>query len=497
MRIIAPERTRPQFEVQRRMLDPHFWLDLIAAMTLRRRRLRAVERAPRAVVLDLQRRRLAALLEHAARHSCFYRQRWRGRVPRPEELVDLQPVDKRTLLHDRFDDAVTLPGLTLTRARERLRTASERQRGEWIAVTTSGSTGEPVVVPFSRRDWRLGMAGVLRSAGLVEATVRASRVRRGSGGGLRTAMHALRRRPRVAGVSTLHPNHVSSQLGASFRCGLVPSLQLAASAPIEEQVGRLQRFDPTVIGAYPSALEPLVGAAEQGELDLSPDLVFTGGETVTASLRRRVRAAWDADIFDFYGLTETLIIAGECDAHAGMHLFEDLVVLEVVDEAGRVLPPGERGAGILLTSLVNRTLPIIRYQVSDLVMVTDEPCACGLPYARLTAVDGRREELLPLRRDDGATVLVHPFVIETPLEELDEVRRFEVAPDDAGHVRITIVAAAGIDTRLLPARVRDAVGDALAPIGVPVDDVRVELAATLVPRRGSTDKLLRSPAPTL
>jgi phenylacetate-coenzyme A ligase PaaK-like adenylate-forming protein len=447
---------------------------------MRRTRLRASERASRTEILAIQRRRLANLFKHAAQQSTYYRRRWRGLTPRPEELPDLEPVDKSSLLIDSFDEAVTVPGLTLDTARARLADVPQRQRGRHILVASSGTTGEPAVIPFSRRDWRMGMAYILRSANMAI---------QGIAHDTSSILRGFKGLPRVAGVSTLNPIHVSSQLGSSFNIGLVPSLLLPASMPLDQQMERLNCFQPTVLGGYPSALDPLSEAARDGILRISPHLVFAGGETVTAGLRRRVRGAWGRELFDFYGLTETLIIAGECRAHKGLHLYEDAVVLEVVDENGKVLPPGEPGAGILVTSLINRTLPIIRYAVGDRITLSDEPCPCGLPFRRILAIEGRSEELLILRKSDGETVRVHPFVIETPLEEIREVRRFHIRSDGKGGVLIVIVPArteAG-----LAARVSAAVEKVLRPLGLGGRVIQVKMATSIESKRGSTDKLVR------
>ena len=458
--------------------DPLFLSDLGHALFIRRTSLCAVERASRTEILAVQRQRLACLLEHAARHSRFYGRRWRGRVPRPEDLTELEPVHKSSLFIDSFDEAVTSPGLSRAATYNCMAHMPPRQRGSYVLVSTSGTTGEPTVIPFARRDWREGMAHILRSADLAsEATTRVAGI-----------LRILAERPRIAGISTLNPMHVSSQLSASFDIGLVPTLRLSASLPLDEQIERLNRFQPTVVGGYPSALRFLTEAAIEDSLAIRPRLVFSGGETATGRLRQRVREAWGIELFDFYGLAETLIIAGECPAHEGLHLYEDAAVLEVVDDSGRVLPPGERGSGILVTSLINRTLPIIRYSVSDLITLSDEPCPCGLPFRRIVSIEGRREELLTLRRLDGQTVSVHPFVIESPLEEMAEVRRFQICSDSEAGIRIIIVPAraeAG-----LAARVAAAVAAVLHPMGVPSESVHVETATAIENKRGPTDKLV-------
>ncbi|MGD8396840.1 MAG: AMP-binding protein [Candidatus Eiseniibacteriota bacterium] len=473
-------------------------LDLSVAALLSAALLRRCERASRRGARDavrrLQRQRLAALLRHAAERSPFYRRRWGGRVPTPDELSELEPVDRRTLLVDQFDAAVTRPGLDRQRARELLPGDDGRPRAAIRMVATSGTTGEPALVPFTHADWRLGMAGIIRTADLMVRG--AGRATGSSPPGSRRApaaawWHLLRERPRVAGISTLNPMHISTQMSASFALGLVPSLRLVAGSPIGEQVERLERFRPTVLGGYPSAIAPLVDAAAAGTLRIAPQLVFTGGETVTPVLRRRVREAWGVEVFDSYGLSETLIVAGECEAHRGMHLYEDLVVLEVVDEQDRVLPPGERGAAVLLTSLVNRTLPFIRYRVGDLVTVDEAPCPCGLTLPRIVAVEGRREEMLSLATSAGECVDVHPFAIETPLEEIDGVRAMRVEAGPDGGVSIALVPERAGEGEVIRQSAHARVAGALRPLGIPPDRVQVAIVASLDARRGPTGKRLR------
>ncbi|UCG12288.1 MAG: phenylacetate--CoA ligase family protein [Deltaproteobacteria bacterium] len=387
---------------------------------------------------------------------------------------------KSSLLVEGFDEALTVTDLSLATARTRLADMCRRQRGRYIVVASSGTTGEPAIMPFSRHDWRTGMAYMLRSSDMAT---------RGMADHTASILDVIKERPRLAGISTLNPIHVSSQLAASFHSGLVPSLILPASMPLDEQVEQLNCFQPTILGAYPSALDLLVEAAVDGGLKISPMLIFTGGETVTVGIRRRVQQVWGRALFDFYGLAETLIIAGECREHKGLHLYEDAVVLEVVDENGQVLPPGERGAGILVTSLINKTLPIIRYAVSDLITLSDEPCPCGLPFRRILAIEGRREELLRLRKPDGKTVRVHPFVIESPIEEMASVRRFQISSDERGDVVIVVVPAN--DEAGLSARVTTAVAMALRPLGLKDDVIHVKMVTSIESQRSSTDKLIR------
>jgi phenylacetate-coenzyme A ligase PaaK-like adenylate-forming protein len=467
-----------------------FLAGLAAAAGIYYRRLAPFETAPRAAVLAEQARRLDDLLAHACRTSCFYRRHWGvpagAPAPRAADLARLPPVTK-ALLMERFDDVVTDPRLGRGGVRAELeRRAMPGQAGGALAdyrlVVTSGTTGEPAVFPYHRAEWAEGMALIVRSASFALGG-------RGRTGALALVREALAR-PRVAGVATQHPMHVSTQLTSSFSGGGVRGLRLAASVQLADQVAALNAYAPHIVGGYPSILALLAGEQLSGRLSIRPRLVFSGGETVTAGTRRRVREAWGCDLFDFYGLTETLIIAGECAAHAGLHVYEDAAVIEVVNEKGAPVPAGEMGAGLLVTNLFNRTLPLIRYEVSDLAAMKLEPCACGLPFARLVNLAGRREEILELTAPDGRSVSVHPFVIETPLEEERAVRAFAIRREN-GTLRIRVEPAPGVDAAMLARRLEAAVRAALAPFGLEAADVKVEIVAGAALERTATGKRRR------
>src|SRR4030095_2356088 len=118
--------------------------------------------------------------------------------------------------------------------------------------------------------------------------------------------------------------------------------------------------------------------------------------------------AWAIRFFDRYGAPEYAPIAAEC-AFGNKHLFEDRAIIEVVDENGRVLPPGERGDRILLTLLERRTQPLIRYEISDMVRELPGTCACGRPFRLIESIEGRREDILYFPPRGGeARVAIHP-----------------------------------------------------------------------------------------
>jgi phenylacetate-coenzyme A ligase PaaK-like adenylate-forming protein len=442
--------------------------DLARALTLRWGRLRRAEQGSRAELLDTQRRRLDEFLDFTWQRSPFYRRRWGERPPRAEDLPRLEPLTKAEL-SEHYDEILTERSLSRAALQGLL---GKPRQGPYVVLATSGTTGEPMVVPYGPREWAEALALALRGE------------RRRSGGLLATLRHSRR----LASVMTHNPIHASTQLNAGFSVPPLKTLHLAASLSLEEQMRELERFRPTTLTGYPSAIDPLARAQLEGRLSIRPRRVIVGGESCPEALRSRVRAAWGAELFDCYGLTETLLIAHECRAHGGLHLDEDAVVVEVVDEDDRPLPPGRPGAAILITNLYNRTLPIIRYRVGDVVRIDDAPCPCGAPFARLAGIAGRREEMLRVRGRAGGTVEVQPLVVETPLEAVPGLRRFQIR-EAGGILRIAIERdrRAELPLERLEIELRRALeGQGADPQALTIEDVE-----SIEDDRGRTDKRRR------
>jgi phenylacetate-coenzyme A ligase PaaK-like adenylate-forming protein len=135
---------------------------------------------------------------------------------------------------------------------------------------------------------------------------------------------------------------------------------------------------------------------------------------------------------------------------------------------------------VLVTNLVNRTQPLIRYELSDSATLADGPDPTGLPYDRIAAVDGRSDDILRFPGARGGEVAVHPYRLRTPFAAFAELRQYQIVQRDDGlEVRIVLQPKAPVDT---PARVGAALRDALEEGGalsppievVPVDAIERE-----------------------
>jgi phenylacetate-coenzyme A ligase PaaK-like adenylate-forming protein len=169
-----------------------------------------------------------------------------------------------------------------------------------------------------------------------------------------------------------------------------------------------------------------------------------------------------------YAATETGGLAAECAHHTGLHLFEDLVIAEPVDDDYVPVPAGVAGARLLVTVLSSRTLPLIRFELTDRVRLSAASCPCRLPFRLLDGVEGRTDDMLTLPAALGGTVAVHPVVFHQVLDILD-VAGWQVRRDDDGGLTVLLAAPGpGVDAVRLQADVASALAGAGAAAAVRV-----------------------------
>jgi phenylacetate-CoA ligase len=408
--------------------------------------------------------RLRSLLGFAATRSPFYRDRFAGLPIDTMPLEELPTLDKATLM-ERWDDVVTVPQLRLSEVESHLDglRRDDYLNGSYRAMATGGTTGRRGVFAFDREEWSACLAGFLRWS---------------EWSGTRPRLPRLK----VATVSAMSPLHMTARYGMSIDIGLHRVLRLDARSPIDELVAALSRFAPDALVGYPSVVALLALEQAEGRLDISPRTVSTTSEVRTPEMTERIHSAWSVEPFDVYGITEVGIFAVDCEHHAGKHLFEDLALVEVVDARGAPVPDGEPGARLLVTNLVNRTLPLIRYELDDLVTLSPEPCPCGRPLRTIAALEGRSDDVLHLPGAGGQPVAVHPHALRSPLAGFPAVAQYRVVHDAEGlHLELVLRPDADPDT---PDRVAAALRDALTGLGA---------TASVEARR--VDRLERAPGP--
>jgi phenylacetate-CoA ligase len=419
-----------------------------------------------------QRALLGELVRHATANSAFYRELYRGIDLSGEVELERLPVIDKAAMMAHYDQLVTDPRLRLADLEAHLDglRRDELYLGRYRVLSTAGTTGRKGVFVADRDEWREYLAGLLRVNEYM---------------GLRPR---LPRRRRVATVAAARPLHVTYRMSRSLDVGIHRVLRLDATAPVEELVAPLNRHQPEFLYGYPSVLWLLAVEQLEGRLAIAPTTVVSSGETHTEDVERTVRAAWDADWFQIYGTTEVPLLGAHCSHHTGLHLFEDVAIVEVVDEHDQPVAPGQPGRHLLVTNLVNRTQPLIRYALSDMVTEAAGPCPCGRPFRVLRAVEGRSDDILRLPGSAGGEVTVHPLALRSVMAGVANLKQYRILYD---HPRLRVRAALRADGVAEPTRAAIATGlrDRLAALGATGLEVEVALVDRIEDGRDAAGKL--------
>src|SRR5215203_6794980 len=280
---------------------------------------------------------------------------------------------------------------------------NELFQDRYYVSATAGTTGRRGIFVWDFREWVQVVSSYNRAFDWAGSTA------------------GLTNQVTTAVVSSTNPSHQSARVGASIHSRWVPTLRIDSGDDLGSIVARLNGWQPAMLIGYASMLRLLAEEQLAGRLAIEPQFLFSASEVLTDATRRLAAEAWGRRPFNVYAATQTSGIAAECGEHSGMHLFEDLVVTEVVDDENRPVPPGEYGAKVLVTVLFSRTLPLIRYEMSDSLQLASgsHDCSCGRPYALISGIQGRQQEALTFAGADGQSRTVQPVVFHHVMDSVN------------------------------------------------------------------------------
>ena len=213
----------------------------------------------------------------------------------------------------------------------------------------------------------------------------------------------------------------------------------------------------------------------------APRRVTTNSEPLLPETRDAIRKAWGVEINNMWGCVEVGHIGIECDAHEGMHLTDDLIITEFVDDENRPARDPDAVARVLVTSLFGRTLPLIRYELTDIPVPDDRLCSCGARFPLISGVKGRADDIFVY----AGGIHLHPLVFRTPLGQHPDIAEYQVVQTEDG-AKIGVVAAGPIDIAAL----RRELVDGLAKSGLSHAQIEIDLLDRLE-RHKETGKLKR------
>lgn len=341
-----------------------------------------------------QEQALVRVMRHAAMHVPFY-QRLKLQADTIRAASDLQRfpvIDKSEIQRD--PQAFLSSGFSIATLH---------------ASRTSGSSGQPTTTYFDPQAWLL--AKYVLKMRRIAATSGLPLLRR-------VVIISEQSPERLGSLSDAAP----SGLGILFR-----QQYLSIHTAVEQHLAALQAYKPHIIYAFPSYLLDLIATAERRGTPL-PRIatLYTSSEVLKPQARARIERAFDGRLFDVYGSTEFKEVAWQC-AHGRYHLNFESVHIEAAQQ-GTCAP-------VVLSTLCNQAMPLLRFAIGDRALFGSNSCACGRESAHLLEFIGREGDMIVL--PSGRTL--SPYLLTTAIEAQSSILQYRIIQTAADAMRIDVI----------------------------------------------------------
>lgn len=342
----------------------------------------------------LQNEKLRTMLKYSWNHSTYYRKSFE-QAGITETDLDTLPlssfptIDKRVLMEN-FDELVTLSDLKQDEIRafdEQEIVSREPFKGKYHVVHSSGSTGKPGYFVYDEEAWSSTLLGIIRGVlwGMTIPQI----------------IGFLAKRPRIVYIAATDGRYGGAMAVGDGIDGVGASqMYLDIKTPLAEWIEKIKEFRPNIIIGYPSAIKILAELVENGEVEVDVTRVISCGESLGSSLRSYLEKVFQATLVNLYGASESLSLGVEINPEEGMLLFDDMNVIEV-----------ESGV-MYLTSLYNFAQPLIRYRISDSLILEAPKESDSYPFTKAVGLLGRNEDILWFEDGNGKREFLHPLAIE-------------------------------------------------------------------------------------
>ncbi len=422
-------------------------------------------------VLENQTRRLRQVVAHAQQASPFHTERL-GQVEASRlELSDLPslPFMTKADVMDNWDRLVTDPELHLEGVIKHLQGLfrGEHQNyyylDKYYAAATGGTSGKRGVFLW---DWE---TFVVTANLTYRMEVQYD------------ARHSVESPRRTAVICAGSFVHGSRMLFPTMLDPERDVLVISAATPMDQIYSQLHDYQPDRIVGYASIVEELCAAAIDGRLKIYPDRVSTNSEPLLPEARQLAFEAWGINIHNTWGSVEVGLGATEGQAFSGSTIAEDFLIVESVDAENRPVVDGAEADHVLVTKLYGTAMPLIRYEMTDTLVIDDGPNPDAPGYRRIADIKGRSDSWFVY----SGNIKIHPMVFRGVLGQDRHISEYQVRQTDEG---AHVLAIAHGD--FAPSDVENALKTRLAEAGLGGAAVSIKQVDEL-PRHPETNKLKR------
>ena len=349
-----------------------------------------------------QNRKVREIVTYAYDHVPFYNQKFKQLGLKPDDIRRVEDLNKfpvvgREELQKNADKTIS----------------DEFDAGDLTVDSTSGSTGQPLCTYLT------GKEDEFRKAKLLRANI-------GCG-----------QKPRDRWAVIAPPRHQSKMGRIQRLLGIYVPITVSVFDDADMQVSAIEKIKPDVLEGYSSSLLLMAKEKEKRGVEIGPRIIIGGAELIDDHDQLFIEKAFDAPFYDQYSSVEFDALAWQCQEKNGYHIEADTIVMQFVDEDGEEVVPGEEGQ-IVCTSLFNYAMPLIRYAVGDIGILSGETkCPCGRTLPLMKVMTGRKDSIIVLR--DGR--FLSPLVIGDGMmffKYFDYIDQYRVIQKKIGFFKILV-----------------------------------------------------------
>jgi phenylacetate-CoA ligase len=376
-------------------------------------------------ILEIQNDKLKSLVKHAYESVPYYHKLFDGLGLKPEAVQNKDdlckiPVLTKEIIRDNYDDMFSK--------------AIDPKR--FRKSSSGGSTGVPLQFCMDSHEWSFQRASSLRA----------------------WESYGLRLGDRIFsfGGNSIAQKKDALSLKNIYDKVIMRNYKFNSSEVDENSLMRhlesFKKIRPSAVRGYGSSLAIFARfIKETGYKPSGIKVVLTTGEVLMPNYRKELEETFGAPVFDAYGAGDGGIVSHECSCHNGLHITEELCVIEITDKEGNILPDGEMGY-VTSTDLENYAFPFIRYHVGDMSYIKKEACSCGRHTRQFGEVMGRAGKLLYNKQGVAISPTMLPIMLYPNLDyhceeyqkEYNKIDRFQIRQDCNGDILILLKMKEGV-----------------------------------------------------